>query len=125
MLRRFGEAPPLGSEKDFVLRQYVEREIHKESIHTRLLVTASLGLSDKNRQTFLSDYRKYTSLSFFKDFEEVAEEAEMREKLDEILTTRPKLTVRKDGTVVVTDLFTKVEDQPKPPVPTRVRPRQR
>ena len=125
MLRRFGEVPTLGSEKDFVLRQYVQRELYKESLQLRLELTASLGLSDKNKNSFLSDYRKFSALSSFKDMELVEEESEMRDQLDEILATRPKLTVHKDGKVVVTDLFKKVEDQPKPQVPTKVRPRQR
>lgn len=125
MLRRFGEVPALGSQKDLVLRQYIEREHYKESIKLRIEVTASIGLSDKNRSSFLSDYRKYNSLLFFKDMEIVEEESDMREQLDEILATRPKLTVHKDGHAVVTDLFKKVEDSPKPPVPTKVRPRQR
>ncbi len=127
MLRRFGEVPSLGSEKDFVLRQYVQRELYKESLQLRLELTASLGVSDANKSSFLSDYRKLSSLIAFQDLALVEEEADMRNQLDEILATRPKLTVHKDGQVVVTDLFKKVvgEEKTTPTTQPSQKPRPR
>lgn len=117
VLRRFGEVPSLGSDRDVVLRRFVERELAKESLQLRLQITAMLGITNDNRSQFMGDYRKYLNLLFFQDLDVAEEEERMRQELEAMLQTEPKLIMDKKGNVSVKDLFkqkqTKVRKDPR------------
>lgn len=104
VLKRFGEVPPLGSHKDIVLRQYLNRELSKEALLAKLSLAANLPLKEQGYKDILREFQKWVSLHYLQDEEVAKEEDRMRQAYEKVITLSPKLIRDKEGSLIVEGL---------------------
>lgn len=96
--------PQLGTHKDHVLRHYVERELTKEALHTKLLFISNLPLKQEGINSLLKEYQRWVTLHFLMEEGELQDDTKLKEDFMGIMALQPKLIVNKDGSYAVSGL---------------------